>query len=59
MITLMFPKELMVIRQENQKSVIFVTADLFLNKEFKFQSNVCNRPLDLLIMSVNLSNIIF
>ena len=31
----------------------------FLNKGFKFQSNVCNRCLDLLIIFVNLSHIIF
>ena len=29
----------------------------FLNYSFKFQPNVCNRCHDLLIMSVNLSNI--
>ena len=29
----------------------------FLNKGFKFQPNVCNRCHDLLIMSMNLSNI--
>ena len=29
----------------------------FLNKGFKFQSNVCNRCHDLLIMSMNLSDI--
>ena len=29
----------------------------FLNFNFKFQSNVCNRCHDLLIMSVNLSDI--
>ena len=29
----------------------------FLNFSFKFQTNVCNRCHDLLIMSINLSNI--
>ena len=29
----------------------------FLNKDFKFQPNVCNRCHDLLMMSMNLSNI--
>ena len=29
----------------------------FLNKSFKFQSNVCNRCHDLLMMSMNLSDI--
>ena len=29
----------------------------FLNKEFQFQPNVCNRCHDLLMMSINFSNI--
>ena len=29
----------------------------FLNRSFKFQSNVCNRCYDLLMVSLNLSNI--
>ena len=29
----------------------------FLNKEFKFQPNVCNRCHDLLMMSINFSDI--
>ena len=29
----------------------------FLNYSFKFQPNVCNRCYDLLMMSINLSNI--
>ena len=29
----------------------------YLNKEFKFQSNVCNRCHDLLMMSMNLHDI--
>ena len=47
----------MLIRKANQKSVIFVTTGNFLNKGFKFQTYVCNRCHDLLIMSVNVSNI--
>ena len=43
-------------RQVNQKSLIFVTIGIFLNKGFKFQTYVCNRCHDLL-MSVNLSDI--
>ena len=43
MIELTLPKELMLIRQANQKSAIFVTVGIFLSKGFfKFQSNVCN-----------------
>ena len=41
----------MLIKHENQKSVIFVT------KGFKFQPNVCNRCYDSLMMSMNLSNV--
>ena len=29
----------------------------FLNKDFKFETNVCNRGLDLLTMSMNISDI--
>ena len=47
----------MLIKQANQKSAIFVTIGIFLNKGFKFQPNVCNRCHDLLIMSINLSDI--
>ena len=56
MIELTFMKELMLIRQANQKSSIFVTVGIFLNKGFKFQSNVCNGCHDLLMMSMNLSD---
>ena len=31
----------------------------FLNYSFNFQTNVCNRCHDLLMMSVNLSNIVY
>ena len=59
MIKLTFLKELMLIRQVHQKSVMFVTIVYwyFLNYSFKFQPNVCNRFHDLLIMYINLSNI--
>ena len=53
MIELTFPKELKLIKQVNQKGVIFV----ILNKGFKFQPNVCNECHDLLMMSINLSDI--
>ena len=52
----MFLKELIVIKQINQKSMIFATIDLFLDKGFKFQPDVCNRCHDVL-MSLDLSNI--
>ena len=41
----------MLIKQVHQKSVMFVTIG------FKFQPNVCNRCHDLLMMSINLSEI--
>ena len=45
-----FLKELILIKQGHQKSAIFITT-AFLNKGFKFQSNVSNRCHDLLMMS--------
>ena len=56
MIELTFLKELMLIRQESQKSAIFITR-YNLKKGFNFQPNVCNGCYDLLMMSMNLSNI--
>ena len=52
-----FLKELILIKQTNKKSAIFVTIGIFLNKGFKFQPNLCNRCQDLLMMSMNLSDI--
>ena len=57
MIELTFLKELMLIKQGNQMRVIVVNIGIFLNKGFKFQTHVCNRCHDLLMMSVNLSDI--
>ena len=48
-IELTFLKELMVIRQMNPKSAIFVTTGIFLNKRFKFQSYLCYRCHDVII----------
>ena len=48
-IELTFLKELMLLRQANQKSV--------LDKGFKFQPNVCNGCHDSLMMSMNLCDI--
>ena len=56
MIELTFLKELMLIKQVNQKSEILFTF-VFLNKGFTFQPNVCNRCHDLLIMYMSLSTI--
>ena len=49
----MFLKELMLIKQESDICHYWY----FLNKGFKFQPYVCNRCHDLLLMSMNLSNI--
>ena len=57
MIELIFLKELTVTRQVNQKSVIFATIGIFLNKGFQIQLYVCYRCNDFLIMSMTLSNI--
>ena len=57
MAELTFLKELMLIKQVHQKSMIFVTIGIFLIKGFKFQPNVCNRCHDLLIMSVDIRDI--
>ena len=40
----------------HQKSAIFVTIGIF-DKEFKFQTYVCNGCHDVLIMSINLNDI--
>ena len=54
MIELTFRKGFMLIKQEHQKSVIFVTIGISL---IQFQPSVCNRCHDLIMMSVNISNI--
>ena len=56
MIELTFLKEVVLVKQVHQKSVIFHYC-YFINYSFKFQPNVCNRCGDLLMMSINLSNI--
>ena len=50
MIELTFLKELMLIRQANRKSAIFVTTDIFLDKVFNFQPHVSNGCHDLLMI---------
>ena len=59
MTELKFLKDLMLIRQANQKSLIFATVGNFLNKGFKFQRYVCNRYHHLLTMSMNFHDIVF
>ena len=53
---MIIPKELMLIKLANQKSAIFVIIGI-LNKGLKFQPSVCNRCHDLLMTSMNLSDI--
>ena len=55
-IELMYLKELMLIRQANQECDICHYWYL-LDKGFKFQPHVCNGCHDLLLMSMNLSDI--
>ena len=58
LIELRFLKELMLIKQVHEVSVIFVIIGIsYLNYSFKFQPNVCNRCHDLLMISINFSNI--
>ena len=54
---LTFLKELILIKQANQKSVIF-HYQYFLHNGFKFQPNICNECHGLLMMSMNLSDIV-
>ena len=58
MMELTFMKELISTKQMHQKSVVFVTISIFLDKGFKFQTYICNRCHDLLMMSMNLSDIV-
>ena len=51
-----FLKELILVKQVRQKSDIY-DYWYFLKKGFKFQPNVCNRCHDLLMMSINLSDV--
>ena len=48
-------------RKTPKKRVLFVTAGMFLDEGFKFQSSVCNCCydvlMDVLMMSMNLNNI--
>ena len=55
MIELMFLKELMLIKLVHQECDVCYYW-YFLNRNFKFQPNVCSRYHDLL-MSIDLSNI--
>ena len=49
-----FLREMMLISQANQNSAIFVPIGIFYRK---FQSKVCHRCHDLVMMSMNISDI--
>ena len=55
MIELTFLEELMLIKQIHQRDICHYWY--FLNHNFKFQPNVCNRCHDLSMVSINLSDI--
>ena len=57
MIELIFLKEMMLIRQANKESAIFVTIGIFSDKGFNFELHVCNGCHDISMLSMNLSNI--
>ena len=57
MIEFTFLKELILIKPIHQKIVIFVTIGIFLDDGFKFQPNGFNGCHDVLMISMNLSNI--
>ena len=52
----MFLKELMLVKQVGQKSVIFITIGIFQLIVLSF-NQVCNRCHNLLIMTMSLSDI--
>ena len=55
MIELTFLKELILIKQMHRKNVTFFAIGI--SQIIKFQPNVCNRCHDLLMISINLSDI--
>ena len=57
MIELTFLKESILIRKKHQRRLIFATIGIFLDKEFRFQPDVCNRCHDILMMSMKCSDI--
>ena len=54
---LTFLKELILIKQVNQKRVVFATIDSFLDKGLKLQHDVCNGWHNVLTMFMDLSDI--
>ena len=56
-IELTFLKILMLIRQVHQKSAIFFTIGIFVDKGFKFQPNICHGCHGALMISMNFTDI--
>ena len=52
----MLLKVLTLIRQVHQRSVLFVTICIFLDKGFKSQSSSCNSCHNVLIMSIDIND---
>ena len=53
----MFLRVLMLIRQLHRRSALFVTIDNFLNKEFRFQSSLCNGRHDISMIPISIISI--
>ena len=47
----------MLIRQLHRRSALFVTIDNFLNKEFRFQSTLCNGCPDISMIPISIISI--
>ena len=47
----------MLIRQLHRRSALFVTIDNFLNKEFRFQSTLCNGCHDISMIPISFISI--
>ena len=57
MIELTFPKVLILTRQLHQKSVLFITTGIFLDKGFRFQPTASNGCHDMFMILINLNDI--
>ena len=49
----------MLIRQMNQKNVLFVITNIFLNEGFRFVPYVCNDCHDLMQKAINFNDVAF
>ena len=53
----MLLRVLMLMRQLHRRSALFVTIDNFLNKEFRFQSSLCNGRHDISMIPISIISI--